>query len=333
MYVSNPHYSDIQISSIITQNSRFEYISPDSTISPNSQMTSEYYDAFNNLQTKEISNLLDGRCSVSIQDIFPRIIPNNYTPEYFITRAARVSYNLDLKTPKLDEQLVKYLVRNGHTTPLEMCNITFRLHIPKACSIHFLKHRTCKFNELSQRYTELPDSWYNIGKYENGIRLQDTKNRQGSVITNSKDINPEIIEKVNKLEDLVTQIHSTYKELLNLGLAKEVGRFYLPMGMYTTLYLQVDLNNFCKMMVLRTDEAAQHETRIIAKAMLDLVRPLFPVVIGYLDDKMAGMILTGREVEAVRLKKEDELWNKRELMEFRDKLKRLIGDDGMIWGN
>ena len=57
------------------------------------------YDAFETLKIKEITGLLDGKASVQVVEISPRIVPVGYTPEYLVVRGARVSYGHGLKRP------------------------------------------------------------------------------------------------------------------------------------------------------------------------------------------------------------------------------------------
>lgn len=267
------------------------------------------YDAFEELQTKEITDLLDGKAKVQLIDISPRIVPVGYTPEYIAVRAARVSFGYGLKTPEADTLLLNYLLRNNHTSPLEMPNVTFRLTIPKAIAIHFLRHRTGKFNEFSQRYSEVgeegSDSWYQPLNWQEGIRLQHSSNKQGSNLSsgNSDDESrrANIIDLYSKAEEHITALHSLYHKMIDGGLAKEVARFILPMSEYTILYLQMDLNNLSKLLYLRADfKHAQFETAIIAAAMMRLIKPLFPTIISHLEGKMDGFSLSKEEINIIQ---------------------------------
>ena len=55
-----------------------------------------------------------------------------------------------------------------------------------------------------------------------------------------------IKEKMEEANQLTRQIHKLYSEMIGLGLAKEIARFWLPSGEYTTLFCQFDLNNLMK---------------------------------------------------------------------------------------
>ena len=137
-----------------------------------------------------IDGLLDGRGYVSVEMVSPYTIPQEQdgtfhpdrTRQFIIAKAARASTGLDLKSPKEDERLVRYLIRHNHSSPLEMVNITFKIKCPISISRQFLRHRTGKFNEFSQRYSEVTEE---IGRYKpamdkNSIRGQSKMNAQSS---------------------------------------------------------------------------------------------------------------------------------------------------------
>ncbi len=248
-----------------------------------------------------IDNLLDGKGSVQLVDVSPRMCPKGYGPEYLMVRAARTSFGLGLKDPVTDAKLLRYLLVNYHTSPVEMANVTFRLVVPKDIAVHFLRHRTGRFNAFSQRYTEVKEeeSFYDPTKYEHGIRTGTKLNQQSSVDVQNDKQKQSIKEKMEEANQLTRQIHKLYTEMIGLGLAKEIARFWLPSGEYTTLFCQFDLNNLMKMLTLRVDDHSQHETTVYARAMLELIRPLFPVCVEVLEERMQGMFLMKSEIDVI----------------------------------
>ncbi len=95
-----------------------------------------------------------------------------------IVQAARVSYGAGTKQVHEDRGLIRYLLRNAHTTPFEMCKLKLHIRVPMDCWRQWIRHRTASVNEYSTRYSEaisdqqgtLPGEW----------RLQTTQNKQGS---------------------------------------------------------------------------------------------------------------------------------------------------------
>jgi thymidylate synthase (FAD) len=252
-----------------------------------------------------IDGLLDGKGSVQLVDVSPRLVPEGYTSEFAIARAARTSFGLGLKDPLTDSKLIRYLILNYHTSPLEMCNATFRVTCPLAVCVHFLRHRTGHFNQFSMRYAEVPEeeNFYDPLKYEHGIREGSKLNKQSSMDIMDETKKLELAETLSKANDLVKELRSTYHTLVKQGLGKEIARFYLPNSEYTTIYMQFDLNNLMKMLTLRAESHTQHETQIFAQAMMDLVEPIFPISIGVLKERMNGMGLISSEIEVLKGKK------------------------------
>src|SRR6266853_3464729 len=85
-----------------------------------------------------------------------------------IVRSARVSYNADWRgqdnpydsTEPKDEKLISYLLRNKHTSPFESVVFTFEIKCPIFVARQWHRHRTWAYNEVSARYTELPEEYY-----------------------------------------------------------------------------------------------------------------------------------------------------------------------------
>jgi thymidylate synthase (FAD) len=267
-------------------------------------------DYLTSITTTEIPVLDHGR--VHLIDCHPRLCPPGYTPEFRIVEAARVSFGGGLKTPEEDRKLIRYLYNNQHTSPLEMCSVTFALKIPKAVAIQLYRHRTSTFshfNEFSQRYAECDETQIGVynpldwrspsGEYP-GIRSQCTVNKQSSV----PEVNPEkrdlIIDLMTKANEHQAAIHHLYHQMIAAGCAKEIARFWLPMSEYTIMYVQYDLNNLLKMLALRDEAHTQYETQVVARAMHDLAAQCFPTVFTAYRERIGVLTLLPKEVEAIQ---------------------------------
>jgi len=77
-----------------------------------------------------------------------------------IVQSARVSYGKGTKSVSEDEGLIRYLMRHQHTTPLEMVEFKFHCRMPIFVARQWIRHRTANVNELSARYSEMPDWFY-----------------------------------------------------------------------------------------------------------------------------------------------------------------------------
>jgi len=187
-----------------------------------------------------------------------------------ICEAARISYQSPSKGPEADKKLLTYLLRNKHTSPFEMVKIKFNIKMPIFVMRQFVRHRMQNLNEVSARYTELPDEFFIPVRW----RTQDTKNKQSSV-DNLAD-NKWHADLHFKTKDFYGRAYGFYKELLEAGVAREQARIVLPVGIYTEIYCCWDLNNLLKYFALRDDPHAQGEHQDYAQAMKQIAAVCFP---------------------------------------------------------
>jgi thymidylate synthase (FAD) len=199
-----------------------------------------------------------------------------------IVEAARVSYRSPSKGESEDEKLLNYLYKNRHTSPFEMCKITFNIKMPIFIQRQFIRHRMQNFNEVSARYTELPDDFYIPEKW----RAQDKKNKQSSNEVDSFYDQSLPVEQQNIYthDQLSTELlraskasYQLYENLLAVGVAREMARMILPVNIYTEFYCCWDLKNLLHFFSLRDDPHAQYEHQLYGRAMKEITRQLFPV--------------------------------------------------------
>ncbi|NLF37840.1 FAD-dependent thymidylate synthase [bacterium] len=194
--------------------------------------------------------------------------------ETTIVNAARVSFGkmVDTMTER-DVVLMKYLLENRHTSPLEHMAFTFVVHCPLFVRSQWHRHRTWSYNEISRRYTEVDMEFYTPAV----VRGQSADNRQASVDTLAKEKQDEaraLIDRQNR-ESL-----ALYEKLLGMGVCREQARGVLPQNLMTTFWASVDLGNLIHFLDLRDHEGAQWEIRQYAHAIKELVKPIVPHVAG-----------------------------------------------------
>ena len=98
----------------------------------------------------------------------------------------------------------------------------------------------------------------------------------------------------------------------------------LPLIVYTEWYWKIDLRNLLHFLSLRVDPHAQQEIRDYANAVFALIQPIVPVAAeAFLDYQLNAMILSGLEIEALRLWQPLATENKRELAEWAETKRRL----------
>lgn len=202
-----------------------------------------------------------------------------------IVEAARISYGAPSKGEEADKKLLEYLFKNRHTSPFEQCNITFNIKMPVFVMRQFVRHRTFRLNEYSGRYSEMPDQFYLPDKW----RAQDVKNKQGSIATLQLDQTKATV----LANSAYSYVWNVYNDLLRMGVAKEMARFVLPVGIYTEIYVNIDLHNLVHFFNLRLDPHAQKEIQDVAYAMLAIAEQLFPWTIALFDKYKPRMIPEG----------------------------------------
>src|SRR3989344_3488325 len=127
-----------------------------------------------------------------------------------IVQAARVSYGAGTKKVSEDRGLVRYLLRNVHTTPFEMCELKFHCKMPIFVARQWIRHRTANVNEYSARYSEVKDEFYLPDQKVLGI--QSRSNKQGRSTRVPKKEATNIIE---ILKNDALQAYSHYEYFLN----------------------------------------------------------------------------------------------------------------------
>jgi len=76
--------------------------------------------------------------------------------------------------------------------------------------------------------------------------------------------------------------YDAYLEQENLS--RELARTVLPVATYTSFYWKANLRNIFHFLSLRLDSHAQMEIRVYAEAMLQIIRPLFPIAVEAWED-------------------------------------------------
>ena len=197
---------------------------------------------------------------------------NTMGTEVTAVNAARVSFGkIKTEMDSGDVDLLKYLIKHKHTSPLEHIQFTFVVHCPLFIRSQWHRHRTWKYNEISRRYTSVDMELYNPTQ----IRQQAKSDRQASQAQDDATWNQENAEIIAKANDAAVVV---YNQLLDNGVAREQARGVLPQNMMTTYWATVDLGNLIKFLDLRDDAHAQWEIRQYAQAIKQLLKKDFPTI-------------------------------------------------------
>jgi thymidylate synthase (FAD) len=180
-----------------------------------------------------------------------------------IVQAARVSYGKGTKTPSDDETLIRYLMRNKHTTPFEMCELKIHVRVPMDHWRQWIRHRTASVNEYSTRYSEAIEDKQKTLDYQ--WRAQSKSNKQGSGdFLDAEGMGFDLSQAEDRLHKM---LQDEYERRVSMGVAKEQARKDLPLSTYTEAYWKIDLHNLLHFLTLRMDSHAQLEIRSYAEVI------------------------------------------------------------------
>jgi thymidylate synthase (FAD) len=170
------------------------------------------------------------------------------------TRARQLVEHLGVPdTPAKDKEkgLINYLMRDRHGSPFEHNSMTFFISAPIFVFREFMRHRVgWSYNEESGRYRELDPVFY----------VPDTERKlvqvgKAGAYTFEHGTPEQYEELVNSLEFSYELAYLGYTKMLEEGIAREVARAVLPVGIYSSMYATCNARSLMHFLGLRT----QHE--------------------------------------------------------------------------
>ena len=249
--------------------------------------------------------------------------------EDLILFRARQSYQKGTKKVRDDRELLRYLFRNRHTTPFEAPVIEIQIKCPIFVARQLLRHRTLSVNEMSGRYSILPDEVY-IPDLER-IQMQSTTNKQGSGEQLTLEQQQAIQEDWQRHAHQTRAMYDTHIE--GFDLSRELARLPVGVNQYTQFSFGVNLHNLLHLLSLRDDPHAQWEIQQYAKIIDEHVAEWVPNVHeAYVDYRKEAVTFSKKEldhlaclvssIELHKLELKEELTglSKREKAEFFQKL-------------
>lgn len=218
---------------------------------------------------------------IQIRDYFDVDIVESAGSDELICKAARVS---TLGAASLDTEesagLINFLMKNRHGSPFEHGFMTFRITAPIFVWREFMRHRIgFSYNEQSGRYMEMLPVFY-IPMQERPL-IQIGKPGHYDFVPGDI-IDYELTEA--RLKRSYEEAWSSYKHLLDEGIAKEVARMCLPVAIYSTAYVTCNPRSIMSFLSLRTKNDLsmfpsypQWEIEQVARNMEELFADLFPI--------------------------------------------------------
>lgn len=151
--------------------------------------------------------------------------------------------------------LIRYLVKQRHTSPLEHCVVTVYAEAPIFVFREWHRHRIFSYSEMSGRYTQLmPKFW--IPQLDRKILPVENYKAARPVFREGSD--DEMAQLRADLADAYQHSWDTYEVLLADGIAKEIARAPLPVATFSKMWATTNLHSWLHFLSLRThrDDAA-----------------------------------------------------------------------------
>ena len=203
------------------------------------------------------------------------VLGDDLTP----VNAARVSFGgRSKKFEAKDRRLSKFLIKHKHFSPFRHQHVMMIIKAPEFVMRQWYKHvvgiettsssstKDHAWNEISGRYVPVEDYYY--PQY---FRKQSEDNKQAS--------EGEIEDQKQCYflwEKGLHQVQETYKELLELGVAKEQARAILPLSQYTEVYWTASFQAIMNFIELRDEKTAQWEIQQYAKVIKEMMYDIYP---------------------------------------------------------
>lgn len=200
-----------------------------------------------------------------------------------VVRAARISTKSESvveEAPGKTSGMINFLLKNRHGTPFEHNMFTFHIKAPIFVFREFHRHRIgWSYNEMSGRYTELPSEFY-VPKSDRPL-VQEGKPGAYVFVTGTD-------EQVQTTKDLLGYAYlsawTDYKKLLEAGVAKEIARAVLPVGIMSQMYATCNARSLMAFLSLRTkDETStfpsypMQEIEMVARKMEAFFKEKMPL--------------------------------------------------------
>ena len=200
-----------------------------------------------------------------------------------VIRSAKVSTMTDTTVDDMStagkEKFIDFLVANRHGSPFEHVLFTFRIEAPIFVWREFQRHRVASYSEQSARYTELKPVFYVPGADRNLVQV----GKPGEYVFTQGD-RSQLRSTTHTLRDTSEFTYDEYQYLLERGIAREVARMVLPLNIYSTAYVTMNLRSLTNFLSLRRNVEGQtfpsfpqREIEMVAEKMEEHADGIVPI--------------------------------------------------------
>ncbi len=179
-----------------------------------------------------------------------------------------------------DEGLINYLMRDRHGSPFEHTSLTFYVEAPVFVAREFFRHRSgWSYNEESGRYKQLKPTFYAPPPERPLVQV----GKPGAYTFKPGDhVHAASVEQ--NFRYVYREAYQRYMGMLQQGIAREVARMVLPVGIFTSFYATCNARSLMHFLGLRTRSCIakfpsfpQREIEMVAEQMEDHLADLMPI--------------------------------------------------------
>jgi thymidylate synthase (FAD) len=195
-----------------------------------------------------------------------------------VVNSARVSFNkYHHVMEEGDDKLIGFLMKNRHGTPFEQNFFRFRVKAPIFVFREWHRHRIgISINEWSARYSELKNEFY-IPDAEH-VRVQIGK--PGQYTYEPCDAATAVtFQRALRFHSETSFLR--YQEAIEMGIAKEQARFFLPVNIYSEMYWSCNARSLMNFLSLRNAPKAMWEIREYAGVLEQIFHAVMPITHDY----------------------------------------------------
>lgn len=184
-----------------------------------------------------------------------------------VTRSAQVSVKGENKPETDTPRLINYLMSARHGSPFEHATFTWFVKAPIFVFREFHRHRIASYNEMSGRYTQLVPEFY----------IPDSSRPLVNIGTSARpEFAPGTESQYDLMVDSVMDVYEiaweNYEIMLEAGIANEVARIVLPVGIYSQMYVTMNaraLMNFLSLRIDHPDSAVRSRPQLEIQKVAD----------------------------------------------------------------
>jgi thymidylate synthase (FAD) len=222
-----------------------------------------------------------------------------------IAHTARVSVR-EAKTRSEDRALLRTLVRERHSSPIEFGVMVFHLKMPIFVARQWVRHRMSSMSEVSGRYSSIPEEMLEWNETE--WRSQGATNRQMSGDAVKKEVGEHCAQLQHGIQ---AGSYAVYTTLLEGGVAREQARAVLPLSTFTEFHWKSDCHNLMHFLKLRLAPDAQPEIQAYARILYQAFQKHFPLLAEAFEEYQVGaMSLSKTGKQALQEVVTEEQWQK-----------------------